>query len=641
MTRLQFDELVRRIEARYAGRPAALERSTSAWMALGRAGILSWPAALFLLGSAAFAGGVVIEPGAGLVLLGIGVLLLVYMVSQAGLLLLVEVDPPAGRPLRPGEAPALGEILASLGRNLQCRPFDEVRATMDFNAGVREIPRLGLFGWPRTILEIGLPLASTLSADELRAVLAHEFAHLSARHGRTGGRIYRLHRTWSEAFARMQATPAGRAGRAVRWAVSRFVGWYWPRFHARAMVLSRAQEFHADRVAAEVAGGSTLASALWRIECLNPWFSERFWVDLRGQAEDRPEPPPDVLDRIRSALDAPPSPRDAARWTGRGRGRATGNDDTHPAFAERARALGLSGDGIGGLGFPAPVHPSAAEVFLGADLEAVEAELSSRWRRDEQAAWRDRHRRASAEARRRPDPDRPGPPPDTSALWEAAREAADVRGLAAAEPILRGVLDRDPAHAGASVLLGHYLLGLGDEGGERLLVGVVDRADEVWMTGACEALQGHYRATGQVDRLGEVRARLDRHEADLAEARRERSEIRSSDPFLAHGLADEQVGPLRALLVSDPACAAAWLVRKDLRYFPRRLLFVLRVRGTTSRWIPGHSERDRDLARRLSPRVELPGQVLVIARNGHFRKLADKVASLPGSEVYRKDRAGT
>ena len=44
------------------------------------------------------------------------------------------------------------------------------------------------------------------------------------------------------------------------------------------------------------------------------------------------------------------------------------------------------------------------------------------------------------------------------------------------------------------------------------------------------------------------------------------------------------------------------------------------------------------LVRRLIPRVELPGQVLVIARQGGFRKLADKVMKLPGAEVFLRDR---
>lgn len=339
MTRQDFDALVHRIEARYAGRLAALERATASRVLLGRAGALAWLALLFLIGAGAFGVGAVLEPPAGLFLIGVGALVLAYAVSQAGVLLLVKIAPPRGRLLRPGEAPELVALLDGLRRELRCRPFYEVRFSMDFNAGVREIPRLGIFGWPRTILELGLPLLTVMAPDELRAVLAHEFAHLSARHGRSGGRLSQLHRMWAELFERMQNPASGSLERTVRWVISRFAGWYWPRLQARSLVLSRMQEYQADRVAADLCGEAALISSLWRMECVGPWLGEQFWPDLHQQSTRLPEPPEDVLDRLRDALQAPLGPDEADRWVGRGLGRVTGVDETHPAFLDRARAL--------------------------------------------------------------------------------------------------------------------------------------------------------------------------------------------------------------------------------------------------------------------------------------------------------------
>jgi hypothetical protein len=150
MTRRKFDELVERIETRYHGRPAALQRATTAWAALGLIGIMAWVGFLLVVGSLLFICGIVVEPPAGLSILGIGVLLVVLGVRQTCLFLLVDIGVPKGRRLHPTEAPVLWRKLESLRRELQCRPLSGVFLSMEFNAAVREVPRLGLLGWPRT-----------------------------------------------------------------------------------------------------------------------------------------------------------------------------------------------------------------------------------------------------------------------------------------------------------------------------------------------------------------------------------------------------------------------------------------------------------------------------------------------------------
>ena len=644
MKRQDFDDLVQRIETQFGGKQPALERSTAAWIRFGLAGILLWLCVLFGLGAAAFVGGVIVAPSIGVWLLGLGVLLIVYALSQAGYVLLVEGAPSEGHRLRPGEAPALKMLLDSLSIELQSRPFDEVWITLKFNAGVREIPRLGLLGWPRSVLEIGLPLALALSPEELRAVLAHEFAHLSSRHGQSGNRMYRLHRTWCNIIARMQRPPKGTLDRTVRGAISRFLDWYWPRLHARAMVLSRMQEVQADRVATELAGGDTQVLALWRIECLNSWFAERFWPDLYQSADHEPDPPVEVIDRIRRGLQVSPGQDDSARWVERGLSRATDNDDTHPALHDRIRAIGKRTDYLRQMGIPTAANPSAAEALLDQALASIEGELAAKWQLASRAAWRERHRQANAQAKRQGSVDSTITavrPEDLAALWESARDTANVRGPAAAEPLLRAVLEREPCHPGASVLFGHSRLRLGDLEGERLLLQVVEQADETWMPAACSALEQHYQATGQIDQLKHVRMRLDEYEAAVAGARRERSTIKASDSFLPHALTADHLEPLLHLLASEPDCGAAWLARKELRFFPHRRLFVLCVRGGTSWSAPGTSDRERSLAQRLGCRVELPGQMLVITRHGSLRKLARRITSRPDFEIYREYRSAS
>ena len=87
------------------------------WVALGLAGIVSWVGFLLVLGLVCFVGGILLELPAGLWVLGLGVLLIVFGVMQAGLFLMVDLGFPAGRPLKPTEAPRSGMSSSHCGAN--------------------------------------------------------------------------------------------------------------------------------------------------------------------------------------------------------------------------------------------------------------------------------------------------------------------------------------------------------------------------------------------------------------------------------------------------------------------------------------------------------------------------------------------
>lgn len=638
MTRVEFDDLVRAVEARYAGRQAALERRIALWVVLGLMGIVFWLLILVALGLFLLLLGAMQAAPLSLIMIAAGTCLTLYGLCQTVYMLRIEPVRREGKLLTPREAPALRGALADIQHALQCPPFDDVRITLDFNAAVQQVPRLGLLGWPRTYLEIGLPLAQAMSAAELRAVLAHECAHRSARHGRSGGRLYLLNQTWANLFQEMQKPAPGTFSRLNRWALNTFLGWYWPRVHARALVLSRMHEYQADNLAAEVAGRAALAGALWRMECLAPWLMDRFWPELHERARAQAEPPGDIARVLADACRTGPPAAYLQASIERGLGRATHPDETHPAFLDRVKPLGWTTEEVRRLGFPAAPSISAAQAFLDADLAVIEEALSRRWRDRVFASWRDRHRLAEAEKRTTAAPAGTDAALQVHLLWDTAQETARRQGLTAAEPLLRQVLERVPAHAGAGALLGRHLVGLGDPAGELMLTRVLESGDEIWLARAGEALEEHYRRTGQQKRLRAMRARLDQHELDCRAAQRERTTIKSRDPLIPHDLDDKMLTTLRSMLGSFAEADAAWLARKELRYFPERRLFILGVAVVSAGWWCA-SEREESLARQVASKVQLPGQVLVIARRGSYRRLARRIMSLPDAQVFRRGDA--
>lgn len=634
MTREEFDALVHRIDERLGSRPLALRVRVGLMVLLGYAGFLAWFMLLFLVGLAFSVGAVAVDTGPGLALLVAGSLLLTLGGLQAVELLWVPIKPSPGRALVAEEVPRLWETLSRLRVALRSRRC-EVLLSAEFNAGVQQIPRLGVFGWPRNYLFLGLPLLEALSEREFEAVLAHELAHLSAYDGRFSAWIYRLRRTWEPVFARLHQPATSRFGRALRTSLIRFLDWYWPRFNAYAFVLSRTNEYSADRFACQWAGANSATSALWRIACQGRRIDEKFWPDLWRLANSQTQPPSDVTKRLADTIGQSPDAPDAWRWMDRAARTVTDNLDSHPSLSDRLRAMGVSLANCRTSGFPSPARPSAAEAWLGGRLDEIRKDVDAVWQREVDENWRRSYGRASclqhnlASLEQVPrDPEL-----DPDLLWDKAKAILGLEGPQAAAPLLRRLLTLRPTHSGANLVLGQSLLELGEPEGEGLLQRILDADDDELIPQACDILARHFQSVGLTQRVQEVHHRLSRFEAAAAAAQRERGEVSVSDRFLPHELTSEEMAALHDVLDSDPDLGSAFLVRKELKYFTRQRLFVLCVRSATSRWA-FHGGRDEATANRLVPRIRLPGRVLVIASQPGFRALARKVVRSPGAQIY-------
>ncbi len=258
----EFEQLVLRIEQKYEDRPLALRMRVATVMAVGYGIFLAVFLSTLLLGLACFLGAIPAwqeEGAAGIALLIVGVAIIGWVIYQASKFLLVPMEMPEGRIITRKEAPDIDDLFDELRIATGAGSLHRVVVTGDFNAGVVQFPRLGVMGWPRNVLIIGWALFDSISREEFRAVMAHEFAHLSHRHGRFSNWVYRLRGSWERVFAPLEKPATSQTdlklrGLLIRWV--RWVRWFWPRFSAWSFVLSRADEYVADRISAEIAGAS-------------------------------------------------------------------------------------------------------------------------------------------------------------------------------------------------------------------------------------------------------------------------------------------------------------------------------------------------------------------------------------------------
>jgi Zn-dependent protease with chaperone function len=143
-----------------------------------------------------------------------------------------------------------------------------------------------MFGFPRNYLCIGMPLLVALPHSHVRAVLAHEFAHLSHAHGKFGAWCYRIRMTWSQLLHALEAERHWTA-RLFRW----FFHWYVPLFAAYTFVLMRRHELEADDLAAEIVGRAAMAQTLVDLEVRGALLSNQFWSPLWDEAGTGPARP--------------------------------------------------------------------------------------------------------------------------------------------------------------------------------------------------------------------------------------------------------------------------------------------------------------------------------------------------------------
>jgi Zn-dependent protease with chaperone function len=256
---------------------------------------------------------------------------LIAVLIVFGRALWVRSEQLTGVRITRADAPGLFDEVEAIRRTLRAPRVHRVLLTDDYNAGVVQQPRLGVLGWYQNYLLVGYPLLAALTADEARAVLAHEFAHLSRAHSRFTAWICRTRQRWSQL---VHALENGSQVSPYRW----FAAWYVPYFGAYSMVLARRHEFEADRLAATIVGPEAMADALVALRIRGRAVQADFWTPLSQRATETPEVPGDVFEQLTEcAVAAVPVDR-ALAWLEEELRAPTQVGETHPSLSARMAA---------------------------------------------------------------------------------------------------------------------------------------------------------------------------------------------------------------------------------------------------------------------------------------------------------------
>ena len=615
----QYEALVQRLELQAEQSPRMYRVKLGAMALLGY-GYIAGVLTLLLVAVALLALLAVQRSGAVIALkLGIVLVPLIWAVVRA---MAVRLEPPSGKELFREDAPELFACIDDVRAKARAPQAHRILITDDFNAAVVQHPRLGIFGWPRNYLILGLPLMQALDLQEFRAVLGHEFGHLSGEHGKFGAWIYRLRAGWG------RLTHALEQGN--HWGKVLFVPffkWYAPAFSALSFVQARRQEYEADQVAAAVSNPRTAGEALIRVHLQSRFLNRKYWRSILQEADTKAEPDARPYAMLGMAFAQQRSEHEARDTLEAALKRRTGCDDTHPSLSDRLRALRTTPI------VPEPIKVTAAEALLGPLAGQLASEFDAQWRQSVAMWWQGRHQYASASRTRLEALSSSTEELSVDDAFSRAELTEELGDEASARQQLETLAVRAPDHAPTQFALGRLRLVGDDESGIELLNNAM-RLDPGAEQSACmlivEYLQRHGRneeARAHIDHLRNAGAR------DQA-ARKERGELRVTDKLLPHDLSDQQFAEVRRQLQAFAAdVRRIYLVRKQTVHYQDHPLYILGFERRSRFWKLESASAAELVAQRLGAEVTFPGETIIICIDGDNKAFRKKLRAVAGAEL--------
>lgn len=548
----------------------------------------------------------------------------------------VEFPEPDGLPLRYEDAPRLFDLARSIRQATNGPRLHKILLSDEFNARIVQRPRLGLFGWHENYLLVGLPLLRGLSVDEVRWVLAHEFGHLSGKHGVFTAWIYRVRQTWDQVLERMRQEQ--RFGSRI---FESFFKWYAPYFAAYSYVLARAKEYEADRTAVQLSGKENAAGALIKLALRDAALTEEFWPSFFKRASTEADPPKETFTEMLAALRQPLTTDKAQVWFSQSLARKHSYADTHPMLGDRLESMGYSD-----VRTTEDLKPflknddQCGDEYFIQNVPAEFIESKNRlWREGMTENWRERHKFLAEADKTLATLEEKSKAEDLTLeeRWERARLLRGTQGCAAVLPLLKEIVAEDPEYANANYTLGEALLEQGDEAGIRHIELAMEKEVNAIPFG-CQLIYEFLTARKRTDEAERYRRCISDYYTELELAQQERNDVSVNDSFKYHGLAPEVVSELRDRLSNYPDLVVAYLVQKVVHHFPQEPGYVLGVVGERTKWFSGNSGApDYTLVNKLATEATFPGPTLIIALENDYKPLRKIFERVQGSEIYRAE----
>ncbi|HEY9850375.1 MAG TPA: M48 family metalloprotease [Leptolyngbyaceae cyanobacterium] len=537
---------------------------------------------------------------------------------------------PNGIEISRSELPELFALIDELTIALQAPTFHHIILDNQHNAGVIQVPRFGFLGWYQNYLFLGLPLMQSLSPEQFRAVVAHELGHLSGNHSRFAGWIYRLRNIWYQFGEGLE-----RSGQGGSILFSGFFKWYAPFFRAYSFVLARANEYEADRCAAELAGSHHAAEALINLEIKGNFFHKSVWKPIFKQALDFEQPPDGTIAKVLQEMRKEVPAQQAAISLNLALVEKTNHEDTHPCLADRLSAFGYLPVGYD-VPIPVPLMETAAERFLGEKWNRFTADLDEEWKKAIAPVWKQIHLKARQRSQNLALLETKAQINSltTDSAWKRAQLTAEFKGEANAIPLYRELLAQNPHHALANYELGQILLEKDDSAGISHIEIAIEQDSSLVIPG-CQSLYAFLKQQGKLAAAQGYHERATKHYHIWEKAAAERKGVSDRDRFEPHNLSLVQLAEISEQISHYPQIKQAYLVRKVIVHFPEKPCYILAIMQRYIRLEANNYINDDQLIDLLLDGLNFSGDVFGIVLNGYNTKLGQAIRKVENASIFR------
>ena len=523
----------------------------------------------------------------------------------------VRFKSPTGYRLTRQEFPLLFKEIDNLQKVLQSPKIHQVILTPELNAAIVQTPRLGILGWYKNSLILGLELLLILSPEQARAVLAHEFGHLSGNHSRFGRWIYRLRLTWyriMQAFEQEETLGA----KMMR----RFFNWYAPRFAAYSFALARFNEYEADMISAELTSNDLTSHALVNTYVTGPYIEQHYWQEFFHQADETPVPTTAPWRGLSHFLhEHQPAMKQLTAKLDEELQRQTAYEDTHPALQDRIRALKVSAS------IPKPVQVTAAEVWFGEQFQRIIDDFDKDWWQCNGTRWQERYDYVAANKKILAELNSKTVVTlsDEELLKKAVlTEQFEPEGDALS--LFQAYQSRHPNDPSVAFVLGKIFY---DNNDEKCLEQLKQALAHPKL--AIDACQYAYSFLINQGRSEEAQWWLQRSQTQLQineASRYERSWLTVEDTLLKADINNRELEQIVASLKAHNV-EKAWIARKQVQYYTEVPAFAIAI--ILVGWFTNYEKKANTIANDLTNNLDLNCSLFIIPKAGNYKKLAKKI----------------